>query len=332
MPPSATLPGGRGTETMAEVNLRRVLVVDDEPHVVSAVQRELNGPPFEFYDYVVEGFSVPEAALRRAGEVDFDAVISDYRMPGMDGIAFLGELARLRPDCMRLVLSGQTDMDTLTRLVNESRIYRFIPKPWSAHALKAALAQALDYGAVLRENRRLAELARQDQAALSSDADDAIAQILVVDDDMAVLNSLARSLRQHAQLDELVAAIRGEAGHHGASASAGRFAIQATPSTAHALRLAESVDFACVVADFRMPEMDGVEFLKRFARVQPDCSRILVSGEIGKDDLARAVNQAHIFAFLDKPWSDFELRTSVLLGVARQRLLRENRVLAARVG
>jgi len=314
---------------MAEVNLRRVLVVDDEPHVVSAVQRELNGPPFAFYEYAVEGFSVPEAALRRAAEVDFDAVISDYRMPGMDGIAFLGELARLRPDCMRIVLSGQTDMDTLTRLVNESHIYRFIAKPWSAHALKAALAQALDYGAVLRENRRLAEQARQGGGELPTGGDDAIAQILIVDDDMEVLSSLTRSLRQHALVDDLVAAIRGEAGHRGVSASAGRFAIQASPSAEHALGLAESVDFACVVADFRMPDMDGVEFLKRLALLRPDCSRILVSGDIGRDDLARAVNQAHIFAFLDKPWSDFELKTSVLLGVARQRLLRENRALAA---
>lgn len=318
---------------MSEINIRRILVVDDEPSIVNAVQRELNTPPFDFYDYTVEGFTDPAQALRRAQEIDFDAVISDYHMPGMNGIEFLRELAALRPDCVRLVLSGQADMEALTRLVNESRIYRFIPKPWSATGLKAALAQALDYSAVLLENRRLAALAAERGIVPPPDAEDAVDQILIVDDDMGVLNSLSRSLRRHTEVDDLVTAIRSETAHGAARLGAPHpISIQATASPAHALRLAEIMTFSCVVCDYRMPEMDGGELLNRIAFKQPDCSRILVSGAIEMQELARVLNRAHIFAFLEKPWSDYDLKTNVLLGITRHRMLLENRKLAELVG
>lgn len=309
---------------------RRILLVDDEPNIVNAVRRELLAPPFDFSAYTIEGYNDPRLALQRACEVAFDAVISDYRMPGMDGIEFLGELAQLQPDCMRIVLSGQSDMDTLARLVNESRIYRFIAKPWNAHYLKVALTQTLDYGEVLRENRRLVARAAADGLDLP---DAAIAPLLIVDDDSGVLNSLSRALRPHLQTDGLAAAIAGETGHgHDAGLAVGRVDIRTAPSAAAALRLAGNESFSCVISDFRMPEMNGVELLQRFAQLQPDCSRILISGQIEQDDLRLAINQAHIFAFIDKPWSEFQLKTNVLLALSRYRMLQENRRLVALVG
>ena len=94
------------------------------------MQRELSIPPLGRYTYETEGFTDPAAALERARSTHFDAVICDYRMPAMDGLEFLKALREIQPDCARLVLSGQTDMDGLVRLVNETHIYHFIPKPW----------------------------------------------------------------------------------------------------------------------------------------------------------------------------------------------------------
>jgi response regulator RpfG family c-di-GMP phosphodiesterase len=306
---------------MQESAERRILVVDDEPNIVNAVRRELHAPPFDFSAYAIDGYTDPVLALQRASEVAYDAVISDYRMPTMDGIAFLCELARMQPDCMRLVLSGQSDFGTLARLVNESRIYRFIAKPWNAHYLKAALAQSLDYGEVLRENRRLVGLAAAHGLAPAAGAE--TGQVLIVDDDRAVVNSLSRALRPPLGDDGLFVAIRDEAGP--GAAMVGEASIHAAHSAAEALRMAEATDFSCIVSDFRMPEMNGVELLKRFAARQPDCTRILISGQIERDDLLLAINQAHIFAFLDKPWTDHDLKAGVLLGLSRHRMLLENR-------
>lgn len=309
---------------MKEFTERRLLVVDDEPNIVNAVRRELHMPPFDFSAYTIDGYTDPVLALQRASEVAYDAVISDYRMPTMDGITFLRELTRMQPDCMRLVLSGQSDLETLARLVNESRIYRFIAKPWNTHYLKAALAQSLDYGEVLRENRQLVGLATA--RGLSPVAGMEPGRVLIVDDDRAVVSSLSRALRPPLDNDSLFVAIRDEAGPW--VAMVGEARIHVAHSAAEALRMAETTNFSCIVSDFRMPEMNGVELLKRFAARQPDCTRILISGQIEHDDLLLAINQAHIFAFLDKPWTDHDLKTSVLLGLARHSILLENQRLA----
>ena len=121
---------------------RHILVVDDELSILHAVERELKGRRLGRYAFTVAGFTDPRQALVAAERQTFDAVISDFRMPGMDGLEFLKALAAIQPDCPRLVLSGQTDMDSLVRMVNETHIYRFIAKPWDDAQLLLALHAA----------------------------------------------------------------------------------------------------------------------------------------------------------------------------------------------
>jgi DNA-binding NtrC family response regulator len=314
---------------MVKPGIRQILVLDDEPNIVSAVQRELNSPPFGRYHYKVEGFTNPLRALERVREHMFDAIISDYRMPGMDGLEFLKVLAEIQPDCARLVLSGQTDLDALVRMVNATHIYRFIAKPWDDYHLKASLAQALDYSSALIENRRLAALIRKSDLLAMAVPERETDQILVVADDPAVLESLARALAQHSPVDGLFATLRAETGQTApAVLHEEQINVQLAPSVEHALRLAERTDFSCIIADRSMPDMGGIELLERFFRLQPDCARILISSGMDKDALAAAVETAHIFAYIGKPWSDFGLRTQVALALAQRRMLRENRRLA----
>lgn len=312
--------------------IRRILVVDDEPNIVSAVQRELNAAPQIRYQYAVEGFTDPAQALERARNHMFDAVICDYRMPGMDGLAFLKALTAIQPDCARLVLSGQTDMDALARMVNETHIYRFVPKPWHDYYLKGSLAQALDYAGVLQENRRLAEMAKTLGTPVPPLDDVAIEQVLIVDDDPGVLSSLSRVLTRHSRVDDLFSAIRAEiANRQGPALEEGRISVQVTPSARHALKMAETVEYSCILADFRMAEMNGVELLQGFLDRQPDCARIIISGNLSEDDLIYAVDSAHIFAFIPKPWSDYELKACIALAISQRHMQRENRMLAEMV-
>ena len=67
----------------------RVLVVDDEEGIVNAVRREFSTPPFKRFRYEIECFTNPLLALERAKEQEFEAVLSDYRMPEMNGLDFL---------------------------------------------------------------------------------------------------------------------------------------------------------------------------------------------------------------------------------------------------
>jgi DNA-binding NtrC family response regulator len=309
--------------------LRQVLIVDDETAIINAVRRELATPPVGRYQYEVEGFSDPAQALKRAGEKRFDAVISDFRMPAMDGLDFLRAFDKIQPECARLVLSGQTDMDGLIKMINETHIYRFIPKPWHDYFLKSSLAQALDYSGAIAENKRLAALVR-DQGIEVPPVDGNIDHVLIVDDDPGVLASLSRMLTQRSRIDALFSTIRAEVAHHADSAvlDEGRISVQITPSPLHALTMAKAVTFSCILADFRMPEMNGVELLQRFADEQPDCARMLISGQISQEQLISAVDLAHIFGFISKPWQDFELKSSIAQALAYRRLQLENRLLA----
>lgn len=311
---------------------RRILVVDDEPNIVSAVRRELCTPPLGRYRYEVEGFGDPAQALERARQQGFDAVVSDYRMPGMNGLEFLKALAALQPGCARLVLSGQTDMSGLVQMVNETHIYRFIPKPWHDYYLKSSVAQAIEFSAALQENQRLAGLVRSRGITVPPQLGGGPDYVLLVDDDPAVLAALSRALASHTQSDDLFAAIRAELAPQGGGApQEAKPRVTQADSARDALRLAEATDFSCIVADFRMPAMNGIELLQQFADRHPDCARILISGQIGQNDLIDAVDAAHIFGFVAKPWQDYELKACIAQALAYRRMTVENRILAEMV-
>lgn len=306
-----------------------VLVVDDEPNIVNAVRRELNTPPLGRYRYQVEGFNDPRQALARAREKAFAVVVSDYHMPEMDGLDFLKALFEIQPDCARIVLSGQTDMDALGRMINETHIYRFIPKPWSSYFLKSSIGQAIDYSQAVLRNRHMAEALRAQGVSLPAEPGE-VDQILVVDDDVNVCHAVARDLTHRNRLDDVFAAMRAEVIHTRATKlESMQISVQVSTSPAHALRVADNVAFSCVIADFKMPEMDGASFLEVFSQLQPDCARIMLSGAASMEDVITAVDLAHIHSFIAKPWNDFELRASVAQALAWRRLQIENKVLAS---
>lgn len=140
----------------------RLLLVDDEPNILSALRRV-----FAVDKYQIETFTEATAALARAKEVEFDLVLSDYRMPDVDGVSFLTIFRTLQPDAARLILSGFADMDALYGAINDARTFRFITKPWHDGDLRVTIRQALAHRDMLLENRRLADELRRQQQLLN---------------------------------------------------------------------------------------------------------------------------------------------------------------------
>lgn len=150
--------------------MQRILLVDDEINILNSLRRALGTKVTDgrnTFEICVEIFDQPEAALWRARDTKFDLVMSDFRMPAMDGVSFLKSFRNLQPDAARLILSGYTDLEGLIAAINDAQIYRFISKPWQQYDLSATLAQALSFNNLLQENQRMADLLRMQQGKLS---------------------------------------------------------------------------------------------------------------------------------------------------------------------
>ncbi len=146
----------------------KLLLVDDEPSILSALVRQLrlvNRSPHPAYK--VETMTSSLAALKRAEETAFDLVISDYRMPEMDGVVFLRHFREIQPNAVRMVLSGMADMKAMVGAINEAGIARFIAKPWNDAELTFAVETALKERELLLENQRLADELRQMRGLMS---------------------------------------------------------------------------------------------------------------------------------------------------------------------
>lgn len=153
--------------------MSRILILDDEESILRSLSRLLRAVPCRSGDFTFpiepELFSDPIAALERVRHRSFDLVLTDFRMPEMNGVEFLRQTKIIQPDCARLILSGYSDLNALTQAVNEVGIDRFIAKPWNDYELVTSLAQCLSTRALAMENKRLADMVRLATGQLSAE-------------------------------------------------------------------------------------------------------------------------------------------------------------------
>jgi len=140
-----------------------------------------------------------------------------------------------------------------------------------------------------------------------------MSRVMIVDDEESILNSLKRLLR-------LAPCCFGGKTY--------ALEIETFTSAKAALARAHGDDFDLFISDYRMPEMDGIEFLKAAKELQPDAARLILSGYADLNALIRAVNEVGIERFIGKPWNDYELLAAIAQALAHRELLLENRQLA----
>ena len=130
-----------------------ILCVDDEKNVLRSLQRLFMDEDYEIFTATngEDGLAILEQ------NPDIQLIISDYRMPGMDGVDFLKHVHDRQPDTIRIVLSGYADTASVVGAINEGQIYKFIPKPWNDEELLITIRGAIDVYTLRQKNTLLTE-------------------------------------------------------------------------------------------------------------------------------------------------------------------------------
>lgn len=135
---------------MSENHQYTLLFVDDERNILSALRRI-----FRNDGYLILTAESGAEALKLLEEHDVSVIVSDQRMPNMNGAELLTESKMVAPHAIRILLTGYSDMDDAVKSINDGQIFRYLTKPWDDRELKFAVLQALVYHDLSRRNEVL---------------------------------------------------------------------------------------------------------------------------------------------------------------------------------
>ncbi|MDO9047369.1 MAG: response regulator [Methylobacter sp.] len=136
--------------TEAPQTSRTILLVDDEINIINALKRTLRPD-----GYTILTANSGEEGLALLAKHEVGVIVSDQRMPHMTGVEFLRKVKVLYPKTLRIVLSGYTELESVTSAVNEGAICKFLTKPWNDGLLRDNIREAFQYYEMEQENLRL---------------------------------------------------------------------------------------------------------------------------------------------------------------------------------
>jgi len=255
----------------------RIMVVDDDPALLEALPETLR---LRMNGVTVDTADSAAAALDRIASQNYDAIVTDIKMPGMDGLALLSEIRARRPDTPILIITGHGEHALAVQALRGGA-NDFIQKPIDRDHFVASLRRAIQ---AHEQNRR----ARDRQAALKRCASELEeiaeklggeqAHVLIVDDDPALLEALPEALRLRM----------------------GSVTVETADSAAAALDRMAARDYDAILADIKMPGMDGLALLSEIRRRQPDTPILMITGH-GDYDLAVRALRGGAYDFIQKP-------------------------------
>lgn len=177
--------------------MTKILFVDDEPNVLSGLRRMLHGMRHE-WDMTFVGSG--EVALTAIDNTFFDIIVSDLRMPGMDGATLLRRLREASPETVRIALSGYADKDATLRAITEA--HQFLSKPCEPDTLKGVLGRAVALGNLLKNPRLKKIVSRMNTLpSVSSLYDDVV---LLIENPDASANSVGAAISRDAGMSAKV--------------------------------------------------------------------------------------------------------------------------------
>ena len=139
-------------DSVAALGQRTLLLLDDEENILASLVRLLRRDGYKILKATSAAVAFELLAAHPVG-----VIVSDQRMPEMNGVEFLRRVKRLYPDTVRMVLSGYTDLKSVTDAINEGAVYKFLTKPWDDELLRANIQEAFQRHDLTQDNQRLGD-------------------------------------------------------------------------------------------------------------------------------------------------------------------------------
>src|SRR5437899_1930670 len=254
-----------------------VLIVDDDPALLQALPEALR---LRMDGVTVDVADSAAAALERIAARDYDVIVTDIKMPGMDGLALMAEIRRRQPDTPTLMITGHGEYDLAVRALRGGA-YDFMQKPIDRDSFVASLYRAIRAHALIRrvkERQSAMERCASELEQIAEKLWREQACVLIVDDDPALLEALPQALRLR---------MRG-------------LTVETADSAAAALDRIAARDYDVIVTDIKMPGMDGLALLAEIRGRQPDTPTLMITGH-GEHDLAVQALRGGAYDFMQKP-------------------------------
>ncbi len=274
-----------------------LLFVDDESAILRSLKRTFQD------NYEIFLAESGEEALKILERVHVHLVVSDYRMPGMDGLQLLKTIQEKWPETIRVMLTGVADVNSVTNDIDSGAIYRFISKPWEDEEIKQAVRLALQQYDLIQKIKKL----KQDKGVQQQDvevtipeqkgADDGVFTLLFVDDEEIVLGALKRIFT-----DE-------------------NYRIVTAENAEEGLAILEKEPVHLIVSDYKMPGMTGLQFLREVKKRWPQTIRVMLTGYADIKGVMGDISEGVIYKFIAKPWENEDLKMAVKLALRQYALI-----------
>lgn len=153
--------------------MSKILVLDDDSTVLSALQRSFRNSIIHFDDYedelIFDFFNDVDLALSKVRHHHYDIIISDYMMPKMTGIDFLIKTLEFQPESIRILLTGNTEKNILLQAINDAKVFKYIEKPWSNIELLNIIEEGVRFKKQKEEDHNLALLYKVEHGEISEE-------------------------------------------------------------------------------------------------------------------------------------------------------------------
>jgi response regulator RpfG family c-di-GMP phosphodiesterase len=268
-----------------------LLFVDDEPMMLNSLRHLFDD------DYEVLTANSGKKGLELLSKHDVGVIISDQRMPEMLGHEFLAQAKILRPDTIRILLTGYSDIDDTIRSINDGEIFRYVNKPWQAAKLSETvnLAYKLHKKLVAEKNVQVRAEMYSNFAVLPP-----LPHLLLIDANTERLSRTKFLLDRQYEVET-------------ATTAEEAFEILASKSIS-----------VLVIESLKGTYIDEAEFLTILKTADPDVVSILVSDVRDSELAKRLVNEGSVFRYVIRPFSDEALKGIVGLAAARAELYKQS--------